>query len=212
MGRSKLILVFIILVLAVMSLTGCSAVQNLFATPSSTSTATPTPTATPTTTPTPTSTPQPPILMVPCVFTTDCPDALTIEAITGSDAVAGVVSNVEIPVNQQVHLFVGWISSDEETLKQNLPHIQWFLTVDGQNYFQDAWVTRGQAQDMEDPTIYYPGYWIGAAFSGWRVGEPHFIRYGYILDAPINNGWEDYEEGYTLVYSWYFQPTDGLSP
>lgn len=211
-GLSRVGLLSALLIISMLAV-GCSAISDglndLFPSRTPTNTGTPTPTATATVTPTATSTPLAPFELTPCVFQIeDCPDALPIEEIMGSLIEFDVVNNVTIPYTQAAHLMVGWYAIDDATLAENLDHIQWFFTVDGQNYFQDSWLEGGGTPDPDDPAILYPGQWFGVAMSGWKVNEPHFIRLGYVVDEPINDGWKDYEAGYTYLMSWYVKPAD----
>lgn len=210
--KTRKIVFSIGLIILILVVSSCSfsveGVKDLFPSRTPTSTATPTATATSTATPTATSTPLAPFTLKPCVFLEECPDALPLEEIMGSSIEFDVVNNVSIPYTQAAQLMVGWFAIDESTLADNLEHIQWFFTVDGQDYFNDKWLEGGGTPDDDNPSILYPGQWFGVEMSGWKVDEPHFIRLGYVVDAPISNGWEEYAAGYTYLMSWYVKPAN----
>ena len=141
-------------------------VRNLIASPTPTSTNTPTSTPTPTNTATPTHTPLPPVQLLPCVFSEDCPEAVRIDDIIGSPTNLGNVYNVEIPYDQPVLISIGWWALDQNTLEENLSHMTWIFTIDGQDYFQDDWPAFGETTFENDPSNYYPGDVDGRRHAG----------------------------------------------
>lgn len=208
---SRFALSFAVICLFIL-ISGCGllpkSIQEIFISATPTSTNTPTSTPTPTATATATSTPLPPIFISACTYIEFCPGAIPLDDIIGSPASPIVMNNVQIPYDQTVRVIVGWIAKDQEHLQENLSHIKWTFSIDGQGYFSDQWLTNGTVPDEKDPSIEYPGTWFGVNMMGWKVGQPHFIRIGYTLDASVNDGWNDISGGYTLIYTYYVKPAE----
>jgi hypothetical protein len=192
-----------ILIAVSLLLSSCSGgLTSLFATSTPTNTSTPTVTVTPTAT----NTPVPPITLKPCLTLDDCAKPISLEKLFGDTVKADVVNNVDIPVEQEIKILIYWNAIDEETMAKTLPHVKWFFTIDGKDFFQESWIKDGSNEDDKDEAKAYPGKWFGVVLSGWKADEPHFVRYGYVLDASVNNGWKSYDSGQTVVYSWFIKP------
>lgn len=177
-------------------------IQNLFATKTSTPTNTATSTPTPTVTPTPTKTPLPPVSIRGCTFIEDCPADFNLYYMLGYIPVVNSTNSVTVSVNDPAWVTVGWTAIDQTTLEENAQHIHWIFEIDRQDYFNPDWVGYGFSTDQDDSTITYPGIFMGATLTGWKVGESHQIRIGYSFDDYINNGWDGFPSGYEEVFTY----------
>lgn len=206
---SRFVLIFIVICLILLA-SGCGLVpkgiQEIFISATPTATNTPTNTPTPTATATPTITPLPPIFLYPCTYIDDCPEAVPIEDLLGHAASPAQMYHLNIPYNQTVQVIVGYIAIDEATLKRNLAHIQWIYTIDGKDYFQEQWLTGGVVPDEKNPSIEYPGMWLGVNMQGWQLGQSHVIRIGFRLAEDVNDGWSNLEKGYAYVLNFNITP------
>lgn len=178
------------------------AISGLFASKTPTSTSTPTITPTPTKTNTPTVTPKPPLTIYPCVFSEQCPEAATIEDITGAPSTDFTVYDVQIPYEQPVQFITGWYAMDQSTLDEDMAHMKWIFTVDGKEYGGEDWIQTGVTSFADDPNTEYPGVWFGAVVADWKLGESHEVAIGFSIDEQIFDGWDTYEAGeYYSVYN-----------
>lgn len=204
----KFVLVGFLVLILILGLS-CSMVpkgiQNLFATKTPTPTNTATSTPTPTVTPTPTNTPMPPIGLQGCVFVEDCPSDHNLYDMLGYTPDWVSTNFVNVPFNDPAWITVGWTAIDQATLEENVKHIHWVFEVDGQDYFNPAWTDYGHTIE-EDASISYPGIWLGATLTGWKVGEQHTIKIGYWFDEPINDGWDSYPSGHGEMYTYIVKP------
>lgn len=211
--RSKIIPVFLLGVLLIFSV-ACNllpdGLKSLGATETPTRTKRPTKTATPEATATlliPTSTARPAISFTSCAFRTDeCPDAVSVLDYLedGQSSADGV--DVFIPADQKIHIVEGWYAIDQATLDENMSHIQFFFTIDGQDYFQEYMMEEGIYTDENG--VEYPGVWAGVVLDDWEIGESHRVEIGFTTDASINDGWGDYNEGLIGINSFNFIPSE----
>lgn len=201
----KLLLTGILVLLLVLGMS-CSLVprgiQNLFATKTPTPTNTATSTPTPTATSTPTKTPLPPVSIIGCTFIEDCPADFNLYYMLGYIPRVNTTNSVTVSVNDPAWVTVGWTAVDQTTLEENAQHIHWIFEIDGQDYFNPGWAGYGYSTDQNDPSITYPGIFMGATLTGWKVGESHQIRIGYSFDDYINNGWDGFPKGYEEVFTY----------
>ena len=207
--KIKKLFVSIGLVSIIIVMTSCNflpqGIKNLFATKTSTSTSTPKATSTPRATATPTSTataiptPMPPVMIYPCVFLEECSQAKPIEDYIDSDAAASDYYFLQIPYNQPIQLITGWYAKNEDFLQDNLEHIQWVFTIDGQDYTNLNWIEGGEVPDAESEYIAYPGKWFGVVMQGWEIGETHEIKIGITFTETIYDGWENTDAGTSYI-------------
>lgn len=181
-------------------------VKGLFASKTPTSTNTPTSTATSTVTSTATSTPKPPISLYPCAFNENCPEATLLVKFIEEELTDADYYEVEFPFDQSIQLATGWYALDEGFLEENLSHINWIFTIDGQDYFNVNWLEQGHYWDVDDPSVLYPGMWFGVVMEGWKIGEPHIVEIGFSIDSDIYDGWESVEAGTTYLQSYRIIP------
>jgi len=179
-----------------------SGIQNLFATKTSTPTNTATSTPTPTVTPTPTKTPLPPVSIRGCTFIEDCPADFNLYYMLGYIPAVNTTNSVTVSVNDPAWVTVGWTAIDQTTLEENAQHIHWIFEIDGQDYYNPSWAGYGFSTDDNDASITYPGIFMGATLTGWKVGESHQIRIGYSFDDYIYNGWDGFPSGYEEVFTY----------
>lgn len=168
-------------------------VKNLLASPTATSTNTPIPT--PTFTPTPAS----PLALSGCPFYEECPGVTNLHELVAGDLEYGSETYVEFPYSVPLRINLGWYALDDQTLAANLEHLRFFFRVDGNDYTNDSMFRYGYYYDEQGNPTDYPGYFMGVVLSGWEIGQPHLIEYGYTIDAPINDGWYDSQPG-TVTY------------
>ncbi len=205
--RSVGIALFIILIFAAISIS-CSivpqAVKNLFTTPTPTSTSTPTPT------------PLPPISINSCLDEETCAYATRIEDFFGSPAQSYEEKVVEIPFDQPVLLSEEWYAVNEDLLQSNKSHIEWIFTIDGQNFFQETFLSSGTVVDYFNRDLVYPSEVLKVMLDDWQLNQPHTIILGYRVNGDMNNGDTDYTDGYEELQTWrikpVFIPTATLTP
>ncbi len=163
----------------------------------------PTPTLIPTNTPipTPTFTPTPasPLALSGCPFYEECPGVTNLHELVAGDLEYGSETYVEFPYSVPLRINLGWYALDDQTLAANLEHLRFFFRVDGNDYTNDSMFRYGYYYDEQGNPTDYPGYFMGVVLSGWEIGQPHLIEYGYTIDAPINDGWYDSQPG-TVTY------------
>jgi hypothetical protein len=183
-------------------------IQNLFATKTPTPTNTATSTPTPTVTSTPTNTPMPPVVLQGCFFIEDCPSENNLYDLLGYSPQSGSINDIEFPYNETAWVTMGWTAKDQATIEENAKKIHWILEVDGQDYFNPDWTGFGFKTDEDDPSITYPGIWLGMTLSGWKIGESHQIKIGYSFDEPVNDGWDSYPAGTGEVFTYIVKPVN----
>jgi hypothetical protein len=181
-------------------------IQNLFATKTPTPTNTATSTPTPTLTPTPTKTPLPPLGLSGCVFLENCPQAVWVNDIADIPVNRDYLNTIKVPVNQPVQLLQDWTTVDQNLLDKSLPNIKWVFIVDGQDYFNPAWIEDGVVPDEDNPSIEYPGKWFGVVMSGWKLGETHQVKIGIIIKQTADDGWGVYGTGTEFITTYNFIP------
>ncbi|MPM63204.1 hypothetical protein SDC9_110084 [bioreactor metagenome] len=205
--RSVGITLFIVLIIAILSIS-CSivpqAVKNLFATPTPTSTSTPTPT------------PLPPIDIKSCSEDLGCADAIKIEEFFGAYPASGEDNYVEIPFDQPVLISEEWYAVDEETLLKNKTQIEWVFTIDGQNFFQEKFLSRSTVTDYLNPDLVYPSEVLSIVLYDWQLNQPHTVTLGYRVHGDMNTGDMELTDGYEEMQTWLikpvFIPTATLTP
>ncbi len=173
-----------------------------------TSTSTPTATATQVLT----ATPLPGVELSPCVAVASCPEAVSIEKLIADPLVSGNVAQVSFTADTAVQFRIGWPAMDEATLAQNLEHLEWIFSINGQPYFDETWLKDGKSPNQYDDSASFPGRWLGVKITGWQAGQTYFIRMGIKLDEPIHNGWQSFEAGDILLYSWFVTPLEAPTP
>ena len=193
---------------AALFLSGCSTVvsvvSGLFATPTSTATATSTATLTATVTVTPTATPLPPVTFHPCPQREPCGSSYNIYDFVGVKVESGVEYPVTIPYDVPVSFRAGWIAKDLFTITQNLEHMTPFFEIDGQPYFRAALQEIEPYRD-ENGNMYSVS-WVGVVISGWEIGEQHTFRMGYTINDKITDGWNVYQPGAVIEYTYRVNP------
>ena len=199
-----------VLLTVVLFLLGCSIIPkslekmkeiNPFSEPTMTSTLTPLPTSTATLAPT--ATQKPFLTMKPCTDKIECDGAEMISNFAAPDEDFEGDIEVEIPYDQSVFVFSAWYAMDEDYLAENMKHINWFLTIDGEDYFEQDWP---KSDTLSDSSGEYPGTTLGVALSGWRINEPHTVEIGFTVDDEIFDGWETFDAGYTASTTWVVTP------
>ena len=146
--------------------------------------------------PTPTDTPLSLLTVKPCPYTSLCPQAVIIEDFIPGKFEPGKVYNVDVPYNQPVSFYTIWIAKDFTILAQNLESMQFFVKIDGQNYWEDSF--KGELEPYEsqkEPGTEYASQWAGLVISGWKIGQTHEIRIGYTITGQINDGWDSFTSG-----------------
>ena len=153
-----------------------------------------------------TATPSPTVELSACVAVASCPEARAIDHLMQETLVSGSVAQVSFTADTAVRFVIGWPAIDETTLAQNLEHLEWIFSIDGQPYFDASWLKDGKSPNQYDDSKSYPGQWLGVKITGWQPGQTYFIRMGIKLDEPVNNGWQTFEAGDILLYSWFITP------
>jgi hypothetical protein len=107
----------------------------------------------------------------------------------------------EPPTCQTLNLIYGWVAKDQQHLDQNLQHIKWVFTIDDVDYFTEDLLVNADIDDTDNPGATNPGTWLAVTLSGWEVGKPHFIRYGFYLDESIDDGWAPVDADYSALFN-----------
>ncbi len=195
------------LLLVLSLLQGClllpEGVQNLFATKTPTPTQTPTATATSTSTPTATATPLPPVSLYPCSYNEDCPEAALIYDLIGDQRPDNFIVTLEFVYNQPLLFKVGWNATDKNILEENMNRMHWVFTIDGRDYFNPSFLTYREYTDTIGDPIDYSAYFLSVVISDWKIGEPHDVQIGYVIDEELNNGISDFtpDDSFIQKYS-----------
>jgi hypothetical protein len=207
----KLAICFILVCVLIISVS-CAlvpkSIQQIFTSPTPTSTNTPTPTATSTSTPTATSTPTNPLFVKPCINSGDCWDSDWVDDLVANGVSSGNAYQVSFPFDRPERFLIDWSAIDEATLQENITHIKWIFRIDGQDYFNDQWLSYMSVTDRDDPSIERPAIWLDVSLSGWKLNQTHTIEIGYELTAPVNDGWDEYPKGDTFIYTYIANPSD----
>ena len=210
MNRVKRLVLTSILVLVLALGLSCSMVpqgiQNLFATKTPTPTNTATSTPTPTITPTPTKTPQPPVILQGCVYLDTCPQAIWLNDFVATPIKYYYVNTINVPIDQPIQLLQDWTTTDQFHLTNSYPNIKWVFTIDGQDYFNPAWVEDGVIPDENDPSIEHPGKWFGVVMQNWKLGETHQVKLGIMIEGTVDDGWGVYTAGTEWITTYNFIP------
>lgn len=148
----------------------------------------------------------------PCLYNYQCPNAIDLDDLLNAHAKSEY--EVKLPYDAQLKLSNGWVAVDEDTLEENLSHIEWILEVDGVDYYDPGFIFDGTVKTIQDSSQESPGAWIGVVIEGFTVNEPVTLVVGYIFTEAINDGWEDFPAGYTSTITYHFlpQPADYGSP
>ncbi len=118
----------------------------------------------------------------------------------------------EIPSSTQLLLVTGWTTLNEEIMAQNKPAIDFTFEIDGEDYFSELYTTSGLQPDADDPSKNNAYYYLQVVVSGWVPGELHTVRIGYSLTADLNDGWDDYEQGFNIIKTFHICPDGGCPP
>lgn len=172
-------------------------------------TATPQPTQALTATPTTTSTPEVQRLTVlPCPdYPKDCPAAIS--ATRFYEIKAPYEYTFDVPSEIQLFVSTGWNTIDKATLEQNLPYVDFFLEIDGEDYFSELYTSVIEKSDPDVPTRMNGYLYLNVVLTGWEPHVAHTIRIGYEVTAPINDGWDDYETGFDVEKVLHVCPDGG---
>ena len=191
MHKTSRVAALLILAVAASMVLGCSlipqGISGFFAT------------KTPTSTATPTATPIPPVSIIACAFQNDC-YVENLQSFYGGEFNPGPQVYVQFPYNTPVRINLAWIARDQQHLDNNLQHLKFFFKIDGISYTNDSMFKNGVSYDDAGNPTDNPGLFMGVALSGWKVGYPHTIEYGYVIDSLINDGWDDFQPQ-TVTYS-----------
>jgi hypothetical protein len=185
---------------------------QLIATSTSTSTATATATATATVTP------LPPIEIEPCAFAETCSWAMDISDFIHSGKVEpGVENLVEVPYDMPINFLAIWIAADDEIARQNASKMEPFFEIDGVDYWTEDFQSEVLPFTYDDqPGEVFASVWQGAMLSGWRIGESHLVRVGFVFTEAVNDGWDTYPAGFIVEYIYRVfpevHPTDTPTP
>jgi len=197
-NRVRISLVGIILLVLLITL-GCSLIPdslgrlkdfNPFSKPTSTATITPTPKA--------------PLQIGTCPDL-DCPDAIPADELLGFPADDRVIYPVTVPDNVPVNFSLDWTVLDEDVLNESLPAVKWVFTIDGQDYFREDLVVL-KPNRVEDDPEWHPAAWLSVNLSGWKIGEPHVIGVGLVLQEDASDGWVDLPAGHTYIKQYKILP------
>ena len=167
------------------------------------------PTDAPTATPTATMTPEPEgLTLQPCAnYPEDCPAAIS--ATRFYEVAAPFEYTFDVPSEIQLFISTGWGAIDMATLEQNMPYVDFFLEIDGEDYFSEFYTTSGLQPDADDPAGNNAFYNLQVVITGWVPGELHTICIGYELTADLNDGWDDYEQGFSIIKTFHICPDGG---
>ena len=195
MHKFRLVFNPLIIVLCILFLSACSAlpasIRGIFAT-------------IPTKTPTPT--PAPAVDLSPCAFAAYCPDVKNVLEYVEEEVEAGGTYFVNVPYELPLNFRVGWTVIDQDTLEQNLERMRFFFEIDGQSYFNEAYVVNDFVQDIQDPTLTYPAVALGYITDGWQVGQPHKVHIGFEFLEEVFDGWDTYPAGTLYEYTYFISP------
>jgi hypothetical protein len=191
---------FILAVLLILLITGCSgkisSFQPVVATPTSSVTVALDPAATSTGIPAP-------LTIYGCLSSDACPSANLIRSYfeEGETLYYNTQYSVVVPFGDEIRFFYGWCSIDRAVLEDNRAHMEYVFTIDGVSYLDKIDQGYTSMPNENDPTLSYPCYSIGGVLSGWKVGEPHQIVIGAKFLEDIYDGWTTSSAGdYLMLY------------
>jgi hypothetical protein len=140
-----------------------------------------------------------------------CLDAVPIYDLVPNNIELGVVYSLEVPYDQPVSFYTAWIAKDYTILAQNVEHMQFFITIDGQKSWDDSFMAEPEPYVFKDePDTEYASQWAGVVLSGWKIGQPHQIRIGYTFTEEINDGWKTYASGTVIEEVYAVNPINPL--
>ncbi|MFH2038021.1 MAG: carboxypeptidase-like regulatory domain-containing protein [Chloroflexota bacterium] len=151
--------------------------------------------------------PQLSLNLAPCPYYDMCPGALFINTLIPGELEPGRVEKVDVPYDSPVSFYIGWVARDHTILAQNMNNMQFFFMIDGQNYWDDAFMGMPGAYTFEEePNTEYVSQGAGVELSGWKIDQPHEIRIGYSINAEINDGWDTYASGTVIEHVYMINP------
>ncbi len=151
------------------------------------------------------------LTVLPCPVMEDCPGSVNVREFYEITTLPWEYS-IEIPSSTRLLLTTGWTALTEEIMAQNRPYIDFTFEIDGEDYFSELYTTSGLQPDPDDPSKKNAYYYLQVVISGWVPGEPHTVRIGYTLTADINDGWDDFEQGFNLQKTFHICPDGGCPP
>ncbi|MBA4384501.1 MAG: hypothetical protein C0410_07175 [Anaerolinea sp.] len=143
-----------------------------------------------------------------CFYEVDCPEAVTISSFFPDGIQRDTINEIRLPYDQTIKLSKGWVAKDQEHLDQNLQHIKWVFSIDDQDFFTEDLLVNGEMDDEDVAGAKNPGTWLAVTLSGWEIGEPHYIRYGFYFDEAVDDGWEVSDADFSSIYTLYVVPAD----
>ena len=148
------------------------------------------PTVTPPATPTPTATPEPAdVTVMPYPnYPDDCLAAVSANRFY--EVAPPYEYTFDIPSGTQLFVSTGWGSIDKATLEQNMPYVDFFLEIDGEDYFDETLTSIVEEPDPDVPGRMNGILYLNVVVTGWEPQQPHTISIGYVTSAPLNDGWE----------------------
>lgn len=186
-----IILCFVLSMLLLMACIPTTAIVPSTPTPNQ-----PTPTVMPPTAIPATATSQPSLTVAACQYIDDCPNAVWVFDLLPDPSVQQAIYNIDVPYDRPVFYYFNWVAKDRTTLAQNMENMQFFFTIDGIDYWDDSFLGSPEPYYLEDePSTEYAAQGAGVVVSGWEIGQPHEIRFGYTINELINDGWDDYQSG-----------------
>ena len=148
------------------------------------------------------------LTVMPCPVLEDCPGAVS--ARDFYDVVEPPFEYAfDIPSATQLFVSTGWNAIDLPTLNSNLPYIDFFLEIDGQDYYSELYTVTTTSADQDAPEKLNGVFSVQVVISGWVPHQPHTIHIGYEVAAPINDGWDDYEAGFDVEKILHVCPDGG---
>ncbi len=133
--------------------------------------------------------------MSSCANTSACDGIIEVRDYIDTEAIYyGRKYAAEVPYNQTVSFYTSWVAKDETLLDIGKEHIQFFLEIDDNSYLKESFINTAPYTSDEDNES-YPSYFLWVKINGWKVGEDHDIRLGFLGDKVISDGWEDYYPG-----------------
>jgi hypothetical protein len=159
--------------------------------------AAPTVTLTPTMIPSPTAT-APPVVPLPvidgCNPADECPDTVTVRSLfpEGATLDYNVEYKVSISPKARVRFFIGWCAVDTKTLDENLTHMEFVFTVNGQSFIDQIKTNRYTQADSNDPKILMACYSVGGVAREWSPSQTYRVVFGFRIKNSINDGWDNY--------------------
>ena len=190
----KSILSILTFAVSMILFTACT--QTTTIVPSSPTLSQPTPTAMPPTAIPVTVTNQPSLTVAACQYIEDCPNAVWVFDLLPDPSVQQAIYSINVPYDRPVFYYFNWVAKDRTTLAQNMEKMQFYFTIDGIDYWDDSFMGSPAPYYLEDePNTEYAAQGAGVVVSGWEIGQPHEIRFGYTIKELINDGWDDYQSG-----------------